>query len=197
MEAAKAVERAQRDAVKAAVPEARGLLRTEAGALKAEEVLARMAQRAANRDVVSLPAHVIAAGELAKGGVPFWAALANMLRNNQLKVGIYADALAEAIQRQDVRRPPRFSGASASALARRGGSGGGPVTAHGDALDARRAPASTRSTPVPRPTRPARISSTARPQTPIAPAATRQPLEREKRPAQGARPACRARFKMG
>ncbi len=98
-EAVKAVERAERDAVKAAVPEAVPLLRREGQAIQAGKVLDRMAQRAANRDAVSLPAHVIAAGEIAAGRAPILAWAANWLRNNQLKAGIYADRLAKAIER--------------------------------------------------------------------------------------------------
>lgn len=99
MEAQKAVERAQRDAVKTAVPEARALLATEAKSIQAAEALDRMAQRAANRDAVSLPAHVIAAGELATGRAPVLAFAANWLRNNQMKAGMWADVLGKAIQK--------------------------------------------------------------------------------------------------
>lgn len=98
-EAAKAVERAQRDAVKTAVPEAKALLQTEGKSLQAAEALDRMAQRAGNRDAVSLPAQVIAAGEIAHGGVPLLAFASNWLRNNQMKAGIWADVLGKAIQR--------------------------------------------------------------------------------------------------
>ena len=61
-EAKKAVERAQRDAVKVAVPDAKPLLQREGQALTAADVLDRMAQRASNRDPLSLPAAVIAQG---------------------------------------------------------------------------------------------------------------------------------------
>lgn len=98
IEAQKTVERAQRDAVKQARPEARDLLRTESMALKSEEVLDRMAQRAGNRDAISLPAHVIAAGEIATGRVPVLAFAANWLRNNQLKAGVWAKSLGDAIE---------------------------------------------------------------------------------------------------
>lgn len=97
-EAAKAVERAQRDAVKT-IPEAKQLLRTEAQSLQSAEALDRMAQRAANRDAVSLPAHVIAGAELASGRVPVVAFAANWLRNNQLKAGMWADSLGKAIEK--------------------------------------------------------------------------------------------------
>jgi hypothetical protein len=97
-EASKAIERALRDAVKTALPELRPLLKTEGMALQAEKVLERAAFRAANREVVSLPAHVVAAGELARGKLPIFAFAANWLRNNQLKAGIYADRLAKAIR---------------------------------------------------------------------------------------------------
>lgn len=96
-EAAKAVERAQRDAVKT-IPEAKALLGTEAKALQSAEALDRMAQRASNRDAVSLPAHVIAGAELASGRVPMLAFAANWLRNNQMKAGMWADSLGKAIQ---------------------------------------------------------------------------------------------------
>lgn len=103
MEAEKAVERAQRDAVKEAVPEARPVLAKQGNAIRSAETLDRMQLRAGNRDAVSLPAHVIAAGEIATGRVPLMAFAANWLRNNQMKAGIGADALAKAIQRNDVR----------------------------------------------------------------------------------------------
>ncbi len=101
MEASKAVERAQRDAVKTAVPEAKPLLKRESLALQSEKVLDRSEFRQANRDAVSLPAHVIAAGELASGRVPVLAFAANWLRDNQLKAGVWASGLAKAIERND------------------------------------------------------------------------------------------------
>lgn len=104
MEAQKAVERAQRDAVKAAVPEAAEILQRQGKAIRAADVLDRAEFRAANRDAVSLPAHVMAAGEIAAGKVPVMAFAANWLRNNQLKAGVYADALAKAIERGDTGR---------------------------------------------------------------------------------------------
>lgn len=93
----KTVERAGRDAIKTAIPATRPLLRTEASALQAKEVLDRMTIRTGNRDAASLPAHVIAAGELASGRVPVLAFAANWLRNNQMKAGIWADRLGKAI----------------------------------------------------------------------------------------------------
>lgn len=97
MEASKAVERAMRDSVKAAVPEAAPILRRQGQALEATKVLDRAQFRAANRDAVSLPAHVIAAGEIATGRFPVLAFAANWLRNNQLKAGIWADRLGRAV----------------------------------------------------------------------------------------------------
>lgn len=104
LEAQKAVERAQRDSVKAAVPEATEILQRQGKAIRAADALDRAEFRAANRDVVSLPAHVIAAGEIARGKVPVMAVAANWLRNNQLKAGVYADILAKAIERGDTGR---------------------------------------------------------------------------------------------
>jgi len=103
MEAGKAVERAQRDAVKDAVPETRAVLATQGKALQTKDILDRMKFREGNRDAVSLPAHVVAAGEMASGRVPLMAFAANWLRNNQMKAGVGADALSKAIQRNDVR----------------------------------------------------------------------------------------------
>lgn len=95
----KTIERAGRDAVKTAIPETRALLQTEGKALQSADVLERMAQRAGNRDAVSLPAHVIAAGEVASGRVPVLAFAANWLRNNQMRAGMWADALGKAIEK--------------------------------------------------------------------------------------------------
>lgn len=96
-EASKSVERAQRDAVKAAVPEAKPILQRQGQAIKATEVLDRMEFRTANRDAASLPAHVIAAGELAAGHVPIVSFAANWLRNNQLKAGLWSEALRKGV----------------------------------------------------------------------------------------------------
>ena len=100
-ETRKAVERGQRDAVKEAVPESRALLKEEANALHAAEILDRMGFRTANRDVISLPAWVAAAPAVASGKPPILAMAANWLRNNQMKAGIYANDLSRAIERGD------------------------------------------------------------------------------------------------
>lgn len=98
VEASKAIERAQRDAVKSAVPEAKPILQREGNAIRAKEILDRMEFRSRNRDAVSLPAHVIAAGEIASGRAPILAFAANWLRNNQLKAGLWANDLSKAIK---------------------------------------------------------------------------------------------------
>ncbi len=98
MEASKAVERAQRDAVKAAVPAARPVFGDYANALKAREVLQRMALRQGNRDVVGLPAHAVAAGEIARGRVPVLSAIVNWIRDNQLPAGIAAHRVGSLLQ---------------------------------------------------------------------------------------------------
>lgn len=103
-EAKKAVERGARDAVKKAIPETKPVLKREGQAIQAKRVLDRKAFREGNRDAVSLPAHVIAAGEIARGKVPVLAFAANWLRNNQLKAGIYAKQLATAIDQKNVPR---------------------------------------------------------------------------------------------
>lgn len=100
-EASKATERAARDAAKTALPEARPILARESQAITARKALDRMQVRAGNRDAVSLPAHVMAAGEVASGRVPVLAFAANWLRNNQLKAGHIARSLEQAIERRD------------------------------------------------------------------------------------------------
>jgi hypothetical protein len=100
--AAKAVERGQRDAVKEAVPEARALFDKYSQAIKARDVLQRSETRQAGRDVIGLPTHVIAAGEIARGRIPFVAGIANWLRNNQLRGGVTMDAAANALKNKDM-----------------------------------------------------------------------------------------------
>jgi hypothetical protein len=98
MEASKAVERALRDSVKAAVPEAAPILKRQGSAIQTEKVLDRMAFRQANRDAVSLPATLVGAGELAQGKLPIIGWAANWLRNNQLKAGVWSSSLDKAIK---------------------------------------------------------------------------------------------------
>lgn len=103
MESAKAVERAQRDAVKAAVPGAAPLLNRQQQGIAATEALDRMALRAANRDTLSLPGIAAGGAEIAAGKVPIVGLAAQWLRNNQMKAGVWANRMAEAIARQDVQ----------------------------------------------------------------------------------------------
>lgn len=110
VEAKKAVERAGRDAVKAAVPATKPTFARYSKAIKARDVLERMNFRQGNRDVVGLPSHVIAGAELASGKPPVIATAANYLRNNQLKVGIWADKLANAIKNNDVQTVTEIMG---------------------------------------------------------------------------------------
>ena len=103
-EAKKAVERAGRDAVKAAVPEVKPLLRTEQQAIQARDVLDRMQHRTGNRDAASLPGTIVAGQEVAAGKVPILGFAVQWLRNNQMKAGMWADDLRKAIARKDVQR---------------------------------------------------------------------------------------------
>lgn len=128
VEADKAVERASRDAVKVAVPGAKDQLQLQGQAIKAKQVLDRKAFREANRDAVSLPAHVVGAAEIAQGRVPIMAMAANWLRNNQLKAGIWADRLASAMKRNDVREVSSIMnrlGVSGAGIASQPASSGG------------------------------------------------------------------------
>jgi hypothetical protein len=103
MESAKAVERAQRDAVKIAVPETKPILQQQSQALTAINALDRMAQRAGNRDALSLAGAVVGAGEVAAGQAPKLAFAAQWLRNNQMKAGVWANKLSKAIENEDVQ----------------------------------------------------------------------------------------------
>jgi hypothetical protein len=107
VQAAQVVERAQRDAVKAAVPEAAPLLRTEQNALAVQEALDRMGLRQGNRDVIGLPAwmalsHAANTGQEVRSGV--LAMVANWIRAHQMGMGLaYADA-GKALQSGDARQ---------------------------------------------------------------------------------------------
>lgn len=91
MEATKAAERAVRDAFKVALPEARTPLERQGQAILAQKVLDRQVWRELNRDVVSLPGLVGLTSNAVIGFAAHW------LRNNQLRAGIWADQLAQAI----------------------------------------------------------------------------------------------------
>jgi len=95
--AEKAVERAQRDAVKAAVPEAAGLLGKESQAIKAEEVLSRALFREGNNSMSG----VAGAVELGTGRIPLIGYATKLLRSGQLGGGVRVGQLAKAIQQGD------------------------------------------------------------------------------------------------
>lgn len=103
MEASKAIERAERDAMKTAVPEARPILSRYSKGIQAAEVLDRMAFRQNNREAVSLPAHVMGAAEIMSGKLPILAAASNWIRNNGVRGGVWAHRLSKALERQDVK----------------------------------------------------------------------------------------------
>ena len=109
-EAEKAAERGSRDAVKAGVPAAKPILRRESQAILAKKVLDRKAFREANRDPLGLPAHVMAAGEIASGRPPIMAIATNLLRDKSLQLGIWADRLASAMKRNDVQEVTAIMG---------------------------------------------------------------------------------------
>lgn len=97
--AGKATERALRDSVKQAVPEAAPLLQRQGQALDAAKVLEDMAVRTGNRDAMSLPGIVGAAPALAQGKVPILGMLSQFMRNNQMKVGHAAYKYGPKMQR--------------------------------------------------------------------------------------------------
>lgn len=95
MRADKAVEKAQRDAVKDVMPELRGPLRTQGHAIDAQKVLDRAAWREGNREAGGL----IGAVEKAHGGSGILGLGWTVLRSGQLRGGIYAGQLARALER--------------------------------------------------------------------------------------------------
>lgn len=97
--AEKAVEKAQRDAVKAAVPEARTLLSREASALNAEEVLSRAAFREGNNSMTG----VAGAVEVGLGRAPLFGWASKLLREGQLRGGVWAGRLAKSLQQRDAQ----------------------------------------------------------------------------------------------
>lgn len=101
-ESAKAVERATRDAVKSGVPDAPPILRRQGMAIRSKEALDRMAMREGNREPVSPFDVTTAAVELSQGRPPVLAIARHVLRENKLKMGVWANRLEQALQRNDV-----------------------------------------------------------------------------------------------
>lgn len=97
-EASKNVERAIRDSIKDAVPATRKPLEAQSEALSAIPVLDRMKWRQGNRDVLGLPAWVMAGPEVAAGHVPIGAILANLARSGQLQGGYAAHTVGNALK---------------------------------------------------------------------------------------------------
>jgi predicted transcriptional regulator len=64
--------------------------------------------RQGNRDVLSLPSQVAIVTEVSQGKVPLTAVALNYLRNNQMKLGIHADELAQAIANEDTQAMGRI-----------------------------------------------------------------------------------------
>lgn len=92
--AEKAVEKAQRDAVKAAVPETAALLAKEAQAINAQDVLARAAFREASNSMSGIAGAV----EVGTGRLPLLGWASKLLREGQLRGGVRVGQLAKAIQ---------------------------------------------------------------------------------------------------
>jgi hypothetical protein len=101
-EASKTVERADRDAVKAAVPAAKPVFNRQGQAIQAKKVFTRGEFRQANRDSLGMPTIIAGAAEMAQGRPPFMAMAAEFVRRNQVRMGVWADRLSTAIQNNDV-----------------------------------------------------------------------------------------------
>lgn len=125
-EANKAVERATRDAVKSAVPETKPLFAKAQRLVKTREALRIMGQRDANRDVMSLPASAgnIAGVATGKPGAALVGFATQFLKNNQLRLGIYARDLEKALAAGDpqmIGRVLQKVGVSAATIAHESG----------------------------------------------------------------------------
>lgn len=125
-EANKAVERATRDAVKSAVPETKPLFAKAQRLVKTREALRIMGQRDANRDVMSLPASAgnIAGAATGKPGAALVGFATQFLKNNQLRLGIYARDLEKALAAGDpqmIGRVLQKVGVSAATIAHESG----------------------------------------------------------------------------
>lgn len=100
-EADKAVERATRDATKAAVPEAKPLLQKQGQAIQAREALGRKEFREANREPVSPFDVTTAAAEIGTGRLPVLSVARHVLRENKLRLGVWAKQLERAVANHD------------------------------------------------------------------------------------------------
>jgi hypothetical protein len=101
-EASKTVERADRDAIKRAVPESRPAFQRQGQAIQAKKVFTRGEFRQSNRDSLGMPTIIAGAAEMAAGKPPFMAMAAEFARRNQVRMGVWADRLSTAIQNNDV-----------------------------------------------------------------------------------------------
>jgi hypothetical protein len=109
-EAAKAVERAQRDAVKAAVPEAAPILRRQGQAIQAKEAMDRMAFREANREPAGLGAQVTMAAGAAAGagaGAGVMAMALEVIRSGKLRGSFALDRLSKTLQNAVANNNPQ------------------------------------------------------------------------------------------
>ncbi len=99
IEANKAVERGYRDAVKAAVPEAKPLLQRQGKAIQAREALDRMAFREANREPLGLSTVIVAGQEMAQGRPPVMAMAAEILRGSKLRGSFALDSARRLLEK--------------------------------------------------------------------------------------------------
>jgi hypothetical protein len=100
-EASKAVERATRDSVKTAVPKTRPEFQTQRMGIQAREALDRMTFRERNREPVSPFDVTTAAVEMSQGRPPVLAVARHLLRENKVKLGVWAKQLERALSTND------------------------------------------------------------------------------------------------
>jgi hypothetical protein len=109
-EPSKAVELASRNAVKDALPATQEPLGNAAAAIPARDALRIMHWRDANRDMMSLPASAgnIAAAATGHAGPLEVGFLMQALKNNQLRLGIYARDIRKMLENGDVMNAARL-----------------------------------------------------------------------------------------
>ncbi|MEQ1726747.1 MAG: hypothetical protein ABL982_00085 [Vicinamibacterales bacterium] len=140
-EVSKEIERGQRNAVKAVLPEVRPVLREEGKAIAARNMLERSQFRVNNTDPINPMDATTMAVEVGAGQVPVISTARAFLRNNKLRLGIWSDRLANAIASNNAQ-------AAGAILRRFGAAAGGSAAAE--------------SAPGQAPTRPAAAAQTAR-----------------------------------
>jgi hypothetical protein len=109
MEIEKAYEIGQRNALKGTLPDVRAPLKTEGNAIAARNMLERAEFRGNNLDPGLGPVDAMTAAiEVGTGHVPVISFTRALIRNNKLRLGIYADDMARALKNNDAQATARI-----------------------------------------------------------------------------------------